>query len=63
MHAFTVGPPLQPIKVEIVKHLLTSLLSCGEPQLPPANFSAFLVPLLTVSKSVEPSSRAWTLTR
>ena len=42
----TVGAPLNPHKLDVLGHLLMSLVACEEAQFPPAGFSGFLSPLL-----------------
>jgi hypothetical protein len=47
---FRAGPPYHPYKIKVLNHLLKSLVACEEAQLPPANFSGLLAPLLVHSE-------------
>ena len=47
---FCTGPPYHPYKIKVLNHMLKSLLACEEAQLPPANFSGLLAPLLVHSE-------------
>ena len=56
MHIWTLctAPPYHPYKSAVLNHLLKSLLACEEAQLPPADFSGLLAPLLVHSECPGP---------